>query len=85
MKYHDTWKAFCQGSIQTACSELFGESAVLFKEKINYKQPGVLDETITFCWESLPCIHVGRFRNRGPGFFLCIFFFVGGGGGLGVP
>jgi hypothetical protein len=41
IEHHDVLRAFiCGGLISRVLSELFGESALLFKEKINYKYPG---------------------------------------------
>ena len=39
--HHDALRRFiCDGLISAVLSDLFGEPAVLFKEKINYKHPG---------------------------------------------
>lgn len=38
--YHEGFKRLFQGRLAQAISELFGEPAVLFKEKINFKLPG---------------------------------------------
>ena len=41
IEHHDVLRAFiCDGLISKVLSELFGESALLFKEKINYKLAG---------------------------------------------
>jgi hypothetical protein len=41
IEHHDVLRAFiCDGLITRVLGELFGESALLFKEKINYKHPG---------------------------------------------
>jgi hypothetical protein len=41
LPYHGGFKALAVGpKMQGACSQLFGEPALLFKDKINYKMPG---------------------------------------------
>ena len=41
LPYHGAFKALAVGpKMQGACSQLFGEPALLFKDKINYKMPG---------------------------------------------
>ena len=41
IEHHDVLRAFiCDGLITRVLGELFGEPAVLFKEKVNYKHPG---------------------------------------------
>jgi hypothetical protein len=38
--FHDGWRGVCYGKILRACEQLFGETTVLYKEKINFKLPG---------------------------------------------
>jgi hypothetical protein len=38
--YHDRMAALFDTDLRAACGRLFGEEAVLFKEKINFKMPG---------------------------------------------
>jgi hypothetical protein len=38
--YHEGFERFFHGRLEQAMSELFGEPAVMFKEKINFKLPG---------------------------------------------
>lgn len=38
--YHEGFERLFHGRLEQAVSELFGEAAVLFKEKINFKLPG---------------------------------------------
>ena len=41
LPYHDGFNALAVGALmQGACGQLFGEPAVLFKDKINFKMPG---------------------------------------------
>lgn len=40
VNYHPPMKDLCCSSVLSVVSQLFGEEAVLFKEKINYKLPG---------------------------------------------
>lgn len=41
LPYHDGFRALAVGTkMQGACGQLFGEPAVLFKDKINFKLPG---------------------------------------------
>ena len=41
LPYHNGFKALATGpKMQGACGQLFGEPALLFKDKINYKMPG---------------------------------------------
>lgn len=37
---HEGWMGVTRGEIAVVCGELFGEDAVLFKEKLNYKPAG---------------------------------------------
>jgi ectoine hydroxylase-related dioxygenase (phytanoyl-CoA dioxygenase family) len=38
--YHDGMSALIDSDLRDACTKLFGEEAILFKEKINFKLPG---------------------------------------------
>jgi hypothetical protein len=41
LPYHEGFRALATGTkLQGACGQLFGEAAVLFKDKINFKLPG---------------------------------------------
>lgn len=55
-------KLFCSGKMQGAVSELFGEEAVLFKDKINFKLPGgdgfKAHQDVQAGWDAYASLHI---------------------------
>ena len=55
-------KLFTAGKIQTCVSELFGEEAILFKDKINFKMPGgdgfKAHQDVQAGWDRYASLHI---------------------------
>jgi hypothetical protein len=61
--YHEGFRGlFCGGRMQSVVSELFGEEAVLFKDKINFKLPGgdgfKAHQDVQAGWDTYAKLHV---------------------------
>lgn len=61
--FHAGFRAlFCSGKMQGVVSELFGEDAVLFKDKINFKLPGgdgfKAHQDVQAGWDSYAKLHI---------------------------
>lgn len=61
--YHAGFRAiFCGGKMQGAVSDLFGEDAVLFKDKINFKLPGgdgfKAHQDVQAGWDTYAKLHI---------------------------
>src|SRR5690606_20923662 len=62
LPFHDGFRALAGGRLGEACAPLFGEPAVLFKDKINFKQPGgggfEAHQDVQAGWSKYAALHV---------------------------